>query len=53
MGKMDKNNRGKVPKITEAEYAAYVNRLRELSEREESQEVNGAIQSKEVDTSLP
>ena len=35
MGKTEKNNRGKVPKITEAEYAAYVNRLRDLSEREE------------------
>ena len=32
MGKSDKNKRGKVPKITEAEYTAYVNRLRELSE---------------------
>jgi hypothetical protein len=35
MSKTEKNNRGKVPKITEAEYTAYVNRLRDLSEREE------------------
>ena len=35
MGKTEKNNHGKVPKITEAEYAAYVNRLKELSEENE------------------
>ena len=35
MGKAEKSNHGKVPKITEAEYAAYVNRLKELSEENE------------------
>ena len=34
MSKTEKNNHGKVPKITEEEYTAYVNRLRELSEGE-------------------
>ena len=36
MSKTEKNSHGKVPKITEEEYAAYVNRLRELSEGEEN-----------------
>ena len=35
MSKTDKNNHAKVPKITEEEYTAYVNRLRELSETEQ------------------
>ena len=52
MSKTDKNSRGKVPKITEAEYAAYVNRLRELSEREETQKCNATMQSKEADSTL-
>ena len=32
MVKPQKSNKGKVPKITEEEYAAYVNQLREMSE---------------------
>ncbi len=32
MGKPQKSNKDKVPKITEEEYAAYVNQLREMSE---------------------
>ena len=32
MSKTEKNNHSKVPKITEAEYTAYVNRIQELSE---------------------
>ena len=32
MSKTDKNSHAKVPKITEEEYTAYVNRLRELSD---------------------
>ena len=39
MSKTDKNNHSKVPKITEEEYAAYVNHLREMSEGKED---NGA-----------
>ena len=35
MGKTEKNNHSKVPKITEEEYTAYVNHLRELSETEQ------------------
>ena len=35
MGKTEKSNHGKVPKITEAEYTAYVNRLKELSKENE------------------
>ena len=47
MSKTDKSTRGKVPKITEAEYAAYVNHLRELSEDEEKKGVSVKMQPKE------
>ena len=41
MGKTEKNNHGKVPKITEEEYAAYVNHLREMSEIKENDGAGG------------
>ncbi len=41
MGKTEKNNHGKVPKITEEEYAAYVNHLREMSEAKENDGAGG------------
>ena len=40
MSKTDKNSHGKVPKITEEEYTAYVNQLRALSDEVESQNGN-------------
>lgn len=52
MSKTGKNKGGKVPKITEAEYAAYVNRLREMSDREEGVRVEGQLPPKEGKPSL-
>ena len=52
MSKTEKNNRGKVPKITEAEYTAYLNHLRELSEDEDAQGAEVKIQTQDRETGL-
>ena len=40
---MSKTEKTKVPKITEEEYAKYVNRLRELSEGENKEETRACV----------
>ena len=52
MGKTEKNNHGKVPKITEEEYTAYVNHLRELSDEAEQSGIGGRIVSSDEENSV-